>query len=408
MKQNNKNVLKMLKLNELKKIFKKNKKEIYTVLGLFLLWRGIIALIAFIAQNRFNIQKDTAFGWISDNPWIPDINPFVQVYARWDSGWYYSIIERGYTFETIEQNANIVFFPLYPLLTEMFGKLTGGYYLFSGAVISSLALAGAVLFLYFLAKLDTGKKSLALLSVLFLLLYPYAFFHVAVYTESLFLLLVLASFYFARKKNWMAAGVCAALASATRPTGIIMGFILVIEYLEQIKFSLKKVSANILWLLISPLGLIMHMGYLFTTFGDPLLFMHAQNAWGRKGFSLSGVFEVLGSQFNDFLALFTNPTPYYLSNGTDFLVFALIILIGVYTFFKFRKSYGAFMIISILIPVMTQSLVSIGRYSTVLFPLFILLAMKVKKQPWNYALIILFSMLSTLSILMFVQSYWLG
>lgn len=408
MKLNNKKDLKTLKSKKIKKLFEKNKKELFTVLGLFALWRLTIALISFIAKNRFDIQKDKAFSWISDTPWIPDINPLIQVYARWDSGWYYSIVEKGYYFENIEQNANIVFFPLYPMLMEGLGKILAGQYLLAGAVLSSLAMAGAVVFLYYLAKLDTKKKPLALLAVLFTLLYPYAFFHIAVYTESLFLLLIVGSFYFARKQKWLAASLMAALASATRPTGIIMLPILALEYLDQVEFKLKKIKEDALWLLLAPLGLSMYMGYLWTTFGDPLLFMKAQNAWGRKGFSLSGVFEMLGSYLNDFLTVFTNPHPFYLSNAADFLVFVLVFILGVYIFFKLRKSYGAFVIISLLIPIMTQSMVSIGRYSTVLFPVFILLALKVKKQPWNYALITLFSMLSALSILMFVHSYWLG
>lgn len=408
MKPNNKNVLKTLKLNKIKKWFQKNKKELYTVLGLFALWRIIIAFIAFIAKNRFDLSKDKAFGWISDTPWVPDIHPLIQVYARWDSGWYYSIVEKGYYFETIEENANIVFFPLYPLLMEGLGKILAQQYLLAGAIISSLALGGAVVFIYFLAKIDLKTKSKALLAVLFTLLYPYAFFYTAVYTESLFLMLVAGSFYFARKKKWLTASIFAALASATRPTGVIMFPLLILEYLDQVKFKLKEVKEDALWILLSPLGLFMYMGYLWTTFGDPFLFRKAQNAWGRKGFSLSGVFEMFGSYFNDFLNIFSNPTAFYLSNGTDFLVFMLVLILGFYVFFKFRKSYGAFIIISLIIPIMTQSMVSIGRYSTVLFPIFILLALKVKKQPWNYALIVLFSMLSAFSILMFVHSYWLG
>lgn len=378
-------------------------------MGLFAVWRISVGIIAFVAQNRFNIHKDGAFTWISETPWIPDVHPLLQAYARWDSGWYLNIVLHNYRFESVEQNASIVFFPLYPLLMEGLGKILNHQYILSGIIISSLSLAGATLFLYFLAKIDLKKTKLAYSSVLYLLLYPYAFFHVAVYTESLFLLTVLGSFYFARKKQWLPAALFAALSSAARPTGLVMFLILFLEYLDQVNFDFKKIKEDILWIFLAPLGIIMYMGFLFTKFGDPFLFMKAQKAWSREtSLSPFKFFDMLSSYFHDFLGIFTEQAPYHLSNGIDFFVFVFFVAASIYVFFKVRKSYGAFMFISIMIPALTQTLVSIGRYAAVLFPIYILAALKLKKQPFNYGVIILLSMLSAFSILMFVNSYWLG
>ncbi|MDQ3488331.1 MAG: hypothetical protein M3468_11435 [Acidobacteriota bacterium] len=38
-----------------------------------------------------------------------------QIFAGWDSGWYFDIARRGYYFDP-EGQSSIAFFPLYPLL----------------------------------------------------------------------------------------------------------------------------------------------------------------------------------------------------------------------------------------------------------------------------------------------------
>jgi Gpi18-like mannosyltransferase len=54
------------------------------------------------------------------------------------------------------------------------------------------------------------------LPIIFLLIFPTAFFLNAVYTESLFLFLSLATFYYALKKNFFSAGIFGFFASLTR------------------------------------------------------------------------------------------------------------------------------------------------------------------------------------------------
>src|SRR4029078_1546012 len=59
-------------------------------------------------------------------------------------------------------------------------------------------------------------------AVLFFASAPFAFFCTAAYTESLFVLEVVAAIWFSRKEQWWRAAIVAALASAT-PLGGLVG-----------------------------------------------------------------------------------------------------------------------------------------------------------------------------------------
>src|SRR5262249_43700726 len=59
-------------------------------------------------------------------------------------------------------------------------------------------------------------------AVLAAAVFPFAFFFGVAYSESTFLLFTVASFYFFRTARWIPAGLCGAIATATRVNGIFM------------------------------------------------------------------------------------------------------------------------------------------------------------------------------------------
>ncbi|MBU1118456.1 glycosyltransferase family 39 protein [Patescibacteria group bacterium] len=396
-------------LSSFRKRLVHHKKELLVVTGLFLGWRIIVWIIGFIAANRFNLSKDTAYPWVPESPWKPALSGILNLFARWDSGWYLSIAENGYYVSGSAEPSNIVFFPLYPLLMRYIGNLLGGNHLIAGMLISTAALFFACIILYFLAKKDLTKSSLAYRSVLYLLIFPYAFFLVCVYTESLFLLTVLASLYFARKDKWFFAGTFAALATATRPTGIILILVLLVEYFEQREFRVKSIKPNILWIGLTPLGIGAFMYFLYAKFGDPLLFAKAQEAWGRStDLSITGFIKTFFTYLHDFVTYSQEFAAYYFTNAFDFLSFVIFFILSIVIFFKLRKSYGVFMFFSLIMASMTQSYISMGRFTVVLFPAFIFLAKITRKEPWKSLYLILSIMLSVIIIMLFVNSYWTG
>ncbi len=201
-------------------------------LALVAVWLVIVNLFALLALNRLNIVPDTALEWMSPETYkVRQSWNVIDLHNRWDAYWYLDIAENGYSLRGENSQANVVFFPLYPLLIRAFAPLAGGNLVLAGWVVSALflALAACVLVrltLEFHPGIDPG------LPVVFLLAFPTAFFLNAVYSESLFLFLSLSMVYCALKRRFVLAAVWAALASATRVAGVFLLVFLLVEFVQ--------------------------------------------------------------------------------------------------------------------------------------------------------------------------------
>lgn len=144
-------------------------------------------------------------------------------------------------------------FPLYPALIKFFSPLFG--YLWSmlslNLVISALT---AGIFFLFLKEFKYSKQALWL-SILFLL-FPARWLIVRSVgsPEPLFILTLLTSFFFFKKKNYWLAGLLGVLAQLTKPPGILL-FVSFAVYLFWENFQAFKTN----WL--SALGGIIKKAY---------------------------------------------------------------------------------------------------------------------------------------------------
>jgi Gpi18-like mannosyltransferase len=157
--------------------------------------------------------------------------------------------------------------------------------------VSNLAFGIALILLFRLAR-ETYDDNTGRWSVVLLATFPFSFYFSAVYSESLFLLTVVGAFYFGKNQRWAPAAMSAACASAARATGVIVSLGIFLLYLSQIEWNIRRIRANILWLLISPLGLIGYMGFLWYRFDDPLLFLTSRNVPGwEQGMGLAAIWH---------------------------------------------------------------------------------------------------------------------
>jgi len=208
---------------------------------------------------------DGVLGWLFD-PW-----------GHWDGVWLIKIAVAGYA----ESDGSTAFFPLYPLLLRYVGVLFGGNLLLTGLAISVACYGGAMVLLYRLVREQYDARTAAL-TVTLISFVPTSLFFQAVYTESLFLLLSLACFIWARKGSWKLAGLAALLATLTRSTGVLLIVPMAVCYYEQRDWSWRRTDQHVVNLLLVPLGLLMWMTYLSLAFGRPLLFAAAQEEWRRS------------------------------------------------------------------------------------------------------------------------------
>ena len=315
--------------------------------------------------------------------WRVSSHEVANLLARWDTFFYYTIAADGYRWNpAVFLHYNVVFFPLYPMLMRAIGALLGGRLLLAGLVISLAAFAGALALLYRLALLEIGEDH-AWRVVLLISTFPYALYFSAVYTESLFLLLSVAAFYAMRRGRLGWAAVSGLAAGLTRPNGFWLA--LPLACLALWPPDRRHVGATAcppvsvpLALLVSGLpvvGVALFSGYLQLRFGDALAWVHGQAAWGVPLLLRRGA-----------------PDPGKLPGDAGIKPIEVIVWIGNIAAFtaaafairpiakRFGLAYGAWIAVNIFPPVAAHLFISLGRFTSVLFPFFFWLAIRVPRN----------------------------
>ena len=175
-------------------------KNTYLYLILFLIIIKILVFtIAFIGYHTIPFNQKM----YNDNfKFFDKQESFFGIWQTWDSQWYMKIARDGYftgKIGDLSDKAVFAFFPLYPLLIYLFNFGFNNLIL-SGLFVSFLCSIISVIYLYKLVLLDYPEQEgfaagiVAKRTFLFFLLFPTAFFFTAVYTESLFIMLVILSF----------------------------------------------------------------------------------------------------------------------------------------------------------------------------------------------------------------------
>ncbi len=341
----------------------------------------------------------------------PPDNLLLDVFgSRWDTGFYVSIAEEGYRFQGVPL-PSVAFFPLLPLLMRGLTALVGDAVL-AGVLISNGALLLATLLLYRLVA-ESWDQGVAERTVWYLLIFPTAFFGAAIYTESLFLLLAVGTFFLARRGLWESAGLLGLAAALTRFTGLILAPALLVEWLDRWWRARKGDGKRPpLWGLLAPglvpLGTLAYMAYLDRTFGDPLAFVHGAAAWGREPRSpLITVAELFRAPAEGWgRALLAGHI--HVDNWMDFLFVLGFLALGLVLLGRKRWGEATFVLLGAAIPFGSGLLMSQRRYMWVLFPAFILLA-QWGRRPWvDRAITVLFLLGLALYTALFANGYWVG
>jgi len=155
-----------------------------TPVAVFLFTRLFIVCIALLTTTNLpdNLGEDV----YQDDPWMYE--GFPGLWMRWDTQWYVEIAQDGYWYNPGSLSP-VSWFPVYPILMRTFSPVFGNP-LVAGLVISNLAFLLALIFLYRLVVEDTHNHKLAARTLFYIAAFPTALFFSAVYTESIFLLLL--------------------------------------------------------------------------------------------------------------------------------------------------------------------------------------------------------------------------
>jgi hypothetical protein len=322
-------------------------------------------------------------------------NIVLAVWGRWDAVHYIDIATKGY------QGLDMAFFPLYPLLIRIVAAFAGSHVI-AGLLISNASFFFGLLFLYKLLEHEYDR-SVARRAIFYVSIFPSAVFFSAVYTESLFFMLTVASFYYMRSHRWWLAGAIGFFAALTRVEGVLLAVPFAMEWYAQYRSAPARGIGNLAAGILMPLGLSAYMGYLWVLRADPLYFSHVQIHWNRH---LAAPWVSVTDAFAKIAHATTGQTVANELLELSFTALMVAVLLGGWN--RLRPSYVAYLALSILVPMSTSSLMSMPRFALVLFPMFAILA-RWGERPWVNNLILAFSLpLLGLFTVLFADWYWVA
>lgn len=382
------------------------------VLKSFLIWRLLLFLPVFLATFfipfRQNQEFTSILSRVSENSFLQNILIFP--WANFDGVHFLSIAVNGYITEGR-------FLPLFPLTIKFLGFILGlgqlsyeGTYI-AGFLISNLSLLLSLNLLYKIIKSEYSEE-VARRALLFLLTFPTAFFLGSIYSESLFLLLSLLSFYFASKSKWFISSLSGMLLSSTRFLGIFILPALIYEFIQRNKknsFTSGKNLFSLASFLIIPGLLVGFSMYCFYKWGDALYFLNAHGSLGNNR-ETSAIIIPLQTIYR-YLKIFFQISLYQLEWWVALLEFCFFMLISILLFFAWKKgikkSFLIFSIFAFLTPALSGNFTGLPRYSLVLFPIYIALAL-IHSKALQKIILVSFIFLQIILLMLFSRGYYIS
>jgi len=365
------------------------------ILILALCFRLAGAAVGFIANVTIPDYQDQGFTVMKEP------NPFWDRFARWDSGWYQGIASGGYKYVEGRQN-NLAFFPAYPKLMGVLGRVMGGAqqdFYFAGILISWLAFAAAMPLLYRLARLDLPHEQATRVTI-YAAVFPSAYFFGVVYSEALFLLTLVSATLALRSKRWIWAAVAAAIMTATRVNGVMF-----LPALALIGWDAASTGRERRWALLAAIGgatgIAAYSWFVYSVSGHPFEWFDSITRWGYHpgGNPLSGLVAIakqLTTRPIDFIAT-ERMAPYDTLNA---MAATGALLAVPFILQRFGRGYAAIVVLGLLLPLSSGQFEGLGRYCSVLFPLPILFG-SMRGETRHLGLMTAFVMFYTLGLVLF-------
>jgi hypothetical protein len=322
--------------------------------------------------------------------------PLRHLPARWDAMWYVEIAREGYRYDPRlgpDEQQRIVFFPLYPMLMRTVAAfttpdrtpmMTYGEYLelrqvrlaWSGLFISLVAFFGALIVVYRWAELHAGAEAAAA-TVVLLSAYPFAVYFSAPYTESLFLLLVTGACYAFERGRLTIAGAAGLLAGLTRPNGAMLSLLLAILALTHVRRRepgwIRRTSGGLLAAAMPGVGMLLYSAFVYGLTGKPFTWIEAQAAWGRGADLTAQHFAwIVRTIANEGVFAYIRALPAEVVQLSA-VVFSLALVWPVWR--RIGPAYAVFILVNLLPPMIQGGMLSLGRFTATLFPLFLALAL---------------------------------
>jgi hypothetical protein len=296
------------------------------------------------------------------------VRPILDVLTSWDGIWYLRIVRLGYplvvrphvTYDV--PDARAAFFPAYPMLVRAVDwVLPGGDTL--AALIVNFLLGGLAVWLIGLLARELFDVNVAEHTMILIAMFPGSFVLSFAYTEALLLVLAAGCMWFLLKRNWWAAGVLAAVGTATRPNGVALIAACGIASLLAIRD--RREWRSLVAPLLSPLGFLGFQLWLGNHANEAGVWFRVQTeAWG-EGTSFG--FTALRRTWQALSRPLTSPT--------NTITLITMVVLGLLIWFVRRHrlpglmvAYSAVVVLLMLLP---ETVTARPRFLYTAFPLFI-------------------------------------
>lgn len=351
------------------------------LMAMFVASRLLIVVAAFVAENL-----------IPRNPGlIPGADgPLLRSLTSWDGFYYLGIARDGYqAAPVVGAYSNVAFPPLFPLLVRVLSLPFPGAQGIVAVVISNVAFLVALGLLVTLGSTYVGHRRASLAAGL-LVIYPFASVFAMAYTESVFLLLMVAAFLAAERRHRTWAGIFLALTVLSRLQGVALILPLWILMLRQDGWR-PRLSQG--WLLLGPLAGVGFLAYVASVTGSTTAFLDAQKAWGRVGVGGSAPSATIGAKFSPYQGALLAT-----------LLWSVFLLVFVRVD-RLRPEYWLVPVLFIAAEISSGSLEAVGRITMLAFPLVWILANRdslIGRRLWPALSVIGFTVIAVLSF----GGYW--
>lgn len=380
--------------------------RVWTSLRVFLLWRLALFVVVGVAATYIPFRSFMMYAGAENMaPRQGVASVLVYPWANFDGIHYLHIAGRGYVDEAR-------FLPAFPILLRALywgAPLSLGQVLM-GLLVTHVSFGAALVVLYHLLRLDYSHRQTEQ-QLLLLLLFPSSFFFVSVYTESLFLLLLVVSLYAARRGQWLVAVTAGMLLSITRLTGILIVLPLMVEYYQSLGRSQRNWRGLLSgwWLALPVLPLLAYAAYNALKWGDPLLFVHGHGALAN-GRAVDTIVLPVQTLYR-YLKIFLSVTPlvyeFWLSLVEVFATFVSGWLLWKAHEQHVRPSYTVMAVSMWLVPVLSGTFSGMPRYIVLLVPMYLALSQLIPDRFRTFTYGLLF-ILQLAAVGLFARGYLVG
>ena len=329
----------------------------------FAVSRAVIVLAALIVEA----------GLVVANPRMTsgDPAPILRSLTQWDGDWFVGIARNGYHVEAFGDTGyhDYAFFPLYPMLVRVLALPWPNLIGLVAIALNLVLLAIALVLLVRLARPHLGEPR-AIRAAALLALFPFSFVFSMAYSETLNLVLIVASFLAVERGAAGRAGVFFGLASLTRAQTA--------SYLLPLLLASRlRGPKRWRWLALGlgPLATLSYIVWVAFFTGSPNGYFGSYAAWGRNtgGVAAGG---------DSVVEAISGPLAYYFVT----LMVLLVISVGLFVFARKDKipiEYLAIPAISLVTLLVSGSLEAVGRIVLLAFPYSWILASR-QHPAWRY------------------------